>query len=104
MNIRGIGTVTTIKGFANYGVLAHEKQIIFTISGKHPYATISEEIEIILPDKWEVSKNNFGALLIDTPEGKTYMADEIISSWGDEPVLSWYDGKNHRIALEWKTI
>ena len=32
------------------------------------------------------------------------MADEIISSWEDEPVLSWYDEENHRITLEWKTI
>ena len=96
--------MTTIKGFANYGVFAHEKQTIFTISGKHPHATVSEEIEITLPDKWEISKNEFEELLIDTPDGKTYMADEIISSWGDEPVLSWYDGENHRITLEWKTL
>ena len=96
--------MTTIKGFANYGVLAHDKQTIFTISEKHPHATVSEEIEITLPDKWEVSRNEFEELLIDTPEGKTYMADEIISSWEDEPVLSWYDEENHRITLEWKTI
>ena len=96
--------MTTIKGFANYGVLAHEKQIIFTISEKHPHATVSEEIEITLPEKWEVSENEFGELLIDTPEGNTYIANYIISSWGDDPVLSWFDGENHRITLEWKTL
>lgn len=96
--------MTTIKGFANYGVLAHEKQTIFTIPGKHPHATVSEEIEITLPDKWEVSRSESEDLLIDTPEGNTYRADDIISSWDDAPVLSWYDGKDHRIKLEWKAL
>ena len=95
----------TIKGFANYGVLAHEKQTIFTIANKHPHATVSEEVEITLPEGWEIGKNSFGEILIDTPTGETYTAEEIISSWGDSPVLSWYDGqKNHRITLEWKTL
>ena len=97
--------MTTIKAFANYGVLAHEKQTIFTVSNKHPHATVSEEVEITLPDNWEVSENTYGDLLIDTPEGITYMADEIISSWGDKPALIWYDGiKTNRIVLEYKDI
>lgn len=94
--------MTTIKGFANYGVLTHEKQTIFTISEEHPHATRGEEIEITLPAKWQVSRNVFDELLISTPEGRTYKANDIISSYEDNPVLNWYDGENHRITLEWR--
>lgn len=94
----------TIKGFANYGVLAHEKQTIFTISNPHGRATASEAVEITLPDGWEVGESVTEGQLITGPAG-TYGADDIIDSWRDQPVLSWYDGQQeHRIALEWKTI
>lgn len=97
--------MATIKGFSNYGVFAREKQTIFTIASAHVYAKVSENVEITLPDGWSTSKNVFGQLLIDTPDGITYVADEIISSYGDEPVLSWYDGKKrNRIKLEWREI
>lgn len=97
--------MTTIKGYANYGVLAHEKRTIFTVSTPDATATVNEEIEITLPDGWEASENNFGETLINTPEGETYIASDIISSWGDNPALSWYDGSNsHRITLEWRSL
>lgn len=94
-----------IKGYANYGVLAHEKQTIFTISSPHHHASVSEEIVISVPDGWEVSENASGNILIDTPQCETYMADEIISSRSDAPVLSWYDGKkSSSIPLEWENV
>ncbi len=97
--------MTKINGYANYGVLAHEKQIRFTISAPHPHATVSDRITITIPDGWEVSENEAWSLLITTPYGATYAADDIISSYGDKPVLSWYDGtSSHRIALDWSTI
>ncbi len=67
-------------------------------------SAVSEEVEIALPDGWETSINEFKELLIDTPEGQTYRADEIVASWGNEPVLNWYDGSDHRIKLTWKTL
>ena len=92
----------TFIGYANYGVLSHEKQIIFTTDRPHAQAKVSEEIEISLPDGWTTSENKMGGLMICGSAGD-YMADEILSSWGDNPVLSWYDGKNsHRIILEWR--
>lgn len=92
----------TIKGYANYGVLAHEKQTIFTVAAPHPRTKVAEKVEITIPDGWEVSENATGEKLIGTPDGKTYLADEIISSYGDSPVLSWFDGNNsHRIKLNW---
>lgn len=95
----------TIKGYANYGVLSHEKQTIFTAGEKNTYAKVSEEIEITLPDGWTGAENQAGMPLIISPDGETYKADEILSSYGDNPVLSWYDGaKGHRITLDWKTV
>ena len=91
-----------IKGYANYGVLEHEKQVIFTAMSKHPHADISEEVEMELPEGWSVAATVAGDLLIESPEGETWPADKIIDSWGDAPVLSWFDGvKSHRITLEW---
>ena len=63
-----------IKGYANYGVLAHEKQTIFTVAAPHPRTKVAEKVEITIPDGWEVSENATGEKLIGTPDGKTYLA------------------------------
>lgn len=58
-----------------------------------------------MPDNWDVCENNFGRKLIVTPDGETYIADEIISSYGENPALIWYDGeKERRIILEWEEV
>lgn len=94
-----------INGYANYGVLTHEKQVIFTVANKHPHADVSEAVEMVIPDGWDVAENDMGTILIISPDGITYTADEIISSFGDKPVLEWYDGENsHRISLEWSPL
>lgn len=94
-----------IRGYANYGVLAHEKKPVFTISNTHAHTTVSEEIEITLPDKWGVGEDRLGRKLIITPDGEKYIADDIISSYGENPALNWYDGgKEHRIILVWEEV
>lgn len=94
-----------LTGYANYGVLAHEKQIIFTVDNKHPHAAVSDKIEMIIPDDFAVSASVSGDILIDTPDGTTYSPKDIISSWGDKPALIWFDGeRNHRQTLEWEKI
>ena len=92
-----------IKGYANYGVLSHEKQTIFTITAPHPHTNVTEKIEIAIPDGWEVSENDMGEKLIHAPNGKTYLAEEIISTDGENPILRWYDGPYDRKTkkLEW---
>jgi hypothetical protein len=97
--------MNTIKGFANYGVLAHEYQVKFTAEGPHYHATASEEVEITLPEGFTAHTNDFGATLIEIPDGTTYTVDEILSSFGDVPVMAWYDGqKNHRVKCEFKEV
>lgn len=95
----------TIKGYANYGVLAHEKQTIFTVANEHGSATVSDKIEITIPDGWSISENQMGDLLINSPEGQTYLASEIVGSWGDNPVLRWHNGeKERRVKMEWRAL
>ena len=94
-----------IKGYANYGVLAHEKQVIFTVETKHPHADVSEEVEMELPEGWKVAETESGVLLIESPEGETWPADKVIDSFADAPALSYFDGvKGHRITLKWNLL
>lgn len=72
--------------------MAHEKTPVFTIENTHERATVREEIEITLPDDWDVGYNKCGTKLITTRDGETYIAQEIISSYGENLALIWYDG------------
>ena len=83
----------TIKGYANYGVLAHEKQIIFTAYNPDAHADYADEVEYTIPEGWETAENEAGELLL-TLDGKTYyLVHELLSSQGDKPVFVWYDGR-----------
>lgn len=97
--------MNTIKGYANYGVLAHEYQVKFTVGGPHCHAKVSEEVEITLPEGFTAHINDFGITFIEIPDGTTYTTDEILSSFGGVPVMAWYDGqKNHRVKCSFKEI
>lgn len=93
----------TFKGYANYGVLAHENQTLFTAYAPAARADYAEEVEYTIPEGWETSENAAGELLL-TLDGKThYLVQELLSSWGDKPVFVWYDGeKGHRQELEYR--
>lgn len=92
----------TFKAYANYGVTGNEYKTIFTVENAHCYSKRSEEIEINVPEGFSVSENSFGETLIDTPDGTTYLAQEILNSRGDEPVLEWNDEKKqHRAKCQW---
>lgn len=94
-----------IEAYANYGVLAQEKRVIFTGGSPHCHATLSDKIEIIVPDGFSVSENAFGETLINTPDGITYRIDEILSTHGNEPIMGWFDGKKeHRVKCQWREI
>lgn len=93
----------TIEGFINYKVLGHENEFIFTINNKHPQASFSEQIEIFISDNFKIEKNNFEEVLITTPDGETYLADQIIRTSKDQnPIFSWFDGHTFKdVVLNW---
>lgn len=91
-----------IKGFANYGVLQHEKRTIFTCGAKHPHATASVDVEICLPEGFTAHTNDLGEVLIEIPSGVTYTANDILTSHNNCPVMAWYDGEaGHRVKCDY---
>lgn len=97
--------MNTIIGYANYDVLRHEKQTIFTFGNPHGQASISEKVEIELPGDFKIRENTAGETMIVTPDGATYLANEILLSFGGSPVMEWYDGeKVHRVTCSFKKV
>lgn len=47
--------------FANYGMLAHEKEVVYSV---YP-AEIHEELTVILPDEIYAGENHAGEILVD---------------------------------------
>lgn len=89
-----------MKVYKSYGVLAHEKQPVYTVG--RPASDIYDEVNVDLPSGWEIAPNAYGETLICSPDGVTYLANEILSNWGDAPALIWCDDKLdiHRVMLK----
>lgn len=86
-----------IKIYANYGVLAHEKEPVFTV-GCPIEENLADELTVIIPDEFEPYEAQYGAIAL-TLSGRKYLLREVLTNRGDDPVLSWYDGKEH-----WKKL
>lgn len=88
--------------YANYGVLAHEKETVYT-TAPHEHATLSEPILINLPDSVSPCENFLGETLV-TLDGKIYLLSEVLSGRKGDVALKWFDGKTYRqIPVERKT-
>ena len=84
--------------YASYGVLSHEKRPVYTADT--PASEIHEIVSVTLPDGWAWAENAAGASLITSPDGETWLANDILSNYGDQPCLRWYDGSGeHRKML-----
>lgn len=88
-----------MKIYKSYGVLAHEYQPVYTADV--PASEIYDEVNVTLPDGWEVAEGDFGDTLLVSPAGETHIGNEILSNWGDLPALIWCDNRQvmHRIVL-----
>lgn len=93
-----------IRAYKNYGVLNNEKKNIFTVSSPASTAATYDVIEIDIPDGFQIFENNFGSLLIKTPSGKTYFADEIVGQAGEAPALVWYDNGMHCVKCDYVEV
>jgi len=86
----------TIKACRSYGVLAHEKRPFYSLT---PASDIYDEITLVIPDELVYGKN-----AMDEPilllNGQKYVLSDILTNWGDEPVLRWYDGDDHCLTLQ----
>ena len=79
--------------FKSYGVLAHEKEPMFTVYG--PASEFYDIVTVQIPDKYPISENDMGDYLI-TLDDVTYLLQEVLSNSGIHPVLRWYDGRSYR--------
>lgn len=86
-----------VKVYANYGVLAHEKETVYT-TAPHEYATLSEPILIDLPASVNPRENAFGEILVDL-SGMTYLLFEVLNGAKGDVALKWFDGKTYRTIL-----
>lgn len=93
-----------IKAYRNYGVLGNEKRVICTVGAPSATALTYDEIEIEIPETFSVSENAMGSTLIDTPDGKTYLANELISWRNGRPVLAWCDGSQHFVNCTYQEV
>lgn len=92
-----------IKIFANYGVLAAEKRIVYTYGNPQPTAVTWDEITVEIPDGWDYYESEWGFGIVTAPWGQNYEINQILG--GDKsPVFSALDknGKGHRVKLKVK--
>jgi hypothetical protein len=82
------------KIYANYGTLAHEKEVVY---GTKP-SEIYDELTVDIPDAFETVDGSIAVEL----SGMTYMLSEALCNANtrgeagkkdNQPVLRWYDGK-----------
>lgn len=95
-----------ISGYKNYGCLAAEKIVVFTIDNPNPTATVSDKVEIEIPGGWDVWENEYGSTMLTSPWGWEYKADEVIDraiKAGEEiPCLAGYDKEGNRFRINLK--
>lgn len=89
---------TTI--YANYGVLAHEYQTIYTANAPHCHATVSDKLEAEIPDEFKPYLNDAEDIVITIPGMPwPYMLNEVIGDADGSPAICWYDGSNHHKTM-----
>lgn len=88
--------MSKIKVFASYGVLAHEKKPFYSVGA--PAGDIYDEITVKIP--YPTWSNPMGDLGV-TIDGVDYLMSQVLTNHGDEPALTWFDGRRkHRVILE----
>ena len=74
--------------YANYGLLAHEKQTVYTLAQA---TNICDTVRVIIP-------NVSGANVVDEPilnlDGQDYLLSEVLTSVKDKPALRWVATEN----------
>ena len=91
-----------VKIYANYGVLAHEKQTIYSCSCPHHQADYSEKVTVKIPDELNPYIDKNGFVCIRPDNSYIFVFNEgILYSVNDKPVIRYSDmnGKGHTVTL-----
>lgn len=80
----------TIKIFRNYGILGMEKEVVYThrIEAR---AICSDEIEVVIPDGWELSRNIYDEPLWISPWGWAYQINDVLGQHRSRPAFKALD-------------
>lgn len=79
----------TTKIFAHYGVLAHEKQPVYSTNGAS--GALCDELTVEIPfPTWHNYMDELGV----TIDGADYLLEQVLTNWGDKPAIVWSDGKS----------
>lgn len=91
----------TLEIYKNYGCLATEKRIVYTYGAEQPTAVCSDKIKVKIPEGWELSKNNTGEVLVESPWGWIYNPNELLMG-NKNPCFYGInkDGEQFNIKLE----
>lgn len=79
--------------YANYGLLAHEKQTVYTLT---PATDICDTVRVIIP-------NVSGVNVVDEPiltlDGQDYLLSQVLTSASDNPALRWIANGSYRTRM-----
>lgn len=87
--------------YANYGVLAHEKTVVYTATPHHQ-AALTEKVEVEIPESLNPSETMFGGIIIEPNGSFCYELNEALCQVREKPAVLYYDrnGKRHTVKLE----
>lgn len=81
-----------IKLYKNYGVLAHEKEVIYTYS--LPASEVHDQVIVDIPQV--ASINCYGEPMVSL-DGSIHHLQDVLTSVNNMPALRWYDGRSYHI-------
>jgi hypothetical protein len=89
--------MNTIKIYANYGLLAHEKETVFSTTASDSCNAITVQ----LPENWKAYKSDAG-IFLESPWGWSYTPEEVLQSRNNEPWIFAIDkdGKQYERKLK----
>ena len=87
--------------YANYGCLAHEKEVVYT-TAPEATATCSEALTVEIPAELAPGLNCLDEVCVSVPGMPwVYPLAVVLGAYAGHPVVTWYDGKTtHRIVLD----
>ena len=89
-----------IKLYKNYGVMAHEKEPVYTY-----FVPVAAAYDLVTVDIPQISGMNEYDEPLLTLDGRDYLLYDVLSTVDDALVLRWYDGQTyHTIPLTEKKV
>ena len=79
-----------IKLYKNYGMLAHEKEPVYTY-----FVPVAAAYDLVTVDIPQVSGMNEYDEPLLTLDGRDYPLYDVLNTVDDAPALQWYDGQDY---------